>query len=459
MGPKVRFLHTADIHLGRPLNSGGQKPPPSLADLFRGAGYRALKSIVDQALKHEVDFILIAGDLYDQEARSVKASRFLLEQCQRLEKKDIAVYIIAGNHDFRGRKREPFTLPENVFILGSKEVETEEFTSPGGQVGARIMGQSYRSRFESRKMYSYYTAPDRASLNLGLLHTQLDPQNKNYVPVKKSDLRAKEDIHYWALGHIHEPQILNRKLPAVVFSGTPQGRDVGETGLKGCFLVEMDTTNKPDIKFLPTSPVVFRKIFVDINSSSGRKPQNLSDLEELLYDKAETILKEDPRETVNFFEQDKAKILLPEGGSPVQGYIVRWVVKGRGPVHDLIAENRTEVTAEIISGLNDMFAEQDPFLWTHSLLFHTGQQLPGIDELQESNQLYKEIAGVVEDALQDEELKKELLASWGRIWEGSSDHEAGDPDKFYPDQETVEDLLAEAQQKIIGELFAEGEEE
>src|SRR6056297_2864523 len=98
MNNKLKFMHTADIHLGRPLSFSGN-PPQELLDIFNKAGESALKRLVNKSIENMVDFIIIAGDLYDLEARSVKSSRFFLEQCQKLENEDIPVYIISGNHD------------------------------------------------------------------------------------------------------------------------------------------------------------------------------------------------------------------------------------------------------------------------------------------------------------------------------------------------------------------------
>src|SRR6056297_1641385 len=98
MNNKLKFMHTADIHLGRPLSFAGN-PPQELLDIFNKAGEAALKRLVEKSIENEADFIIIAGDLYDLEARSVKSSRFFLKQCKILQKENIPVYIISGNHD------------------------------------------------------------------------------------------------------------------------------------------------------------------------------------------------------------------------------------------------------------------------------------------------------------------------------------------------------------------------
>lgn len=126
MTKKFKFIHTADIHLGRPLSYGGN-PDEELLDIFSQAEQKSLQRLVDKAITEKVDFIVISGDLYDREARSVSSSRFFLKLCQKLNNEGIYIYIISGNHDPAGRKKEPFELPENVHFFSSEEVEIKEF--------------------------------------------------------------------------------------------------------------------------------------------------------------------------------------------------------------------------------------------------------------------------------------------------------------------------------------------
>ena len=59
-------------------------------------------------LKEEVDFVLIVGDLFDSENRTLRQV-FLKEQFMRLEKEQIFVYISHGNHD---------PLTEKLLMIG-----------------------------------------------------------------------------------------------------------------------------------------------------------------------------------------------------------------------------------------------------------------------------------------------------------------------------------------------------
>ncbi len=464
MSESIKFLHTADVHLGRSLNPGRCEPPEEKIKLFQDAGEIALKRIVDLAIAEEVDFLLIAGDLHDRRARSVKASRFLQEQCRRLKKADISLYAISGNHDPGAGEREPFRLPDNVQIFSSEEVEMKEYRSDPPRV--RILGQSYRSRAEPRKMYTCYSPPDNGggSFNIGLLHTHLDPDNRRYVPVSLEELKEKNEIDYWALGHIHRPAVLCSSGPAVVYPGTPQPRTVlSGPGPGGCFLVEMDLGDPeaaPELKFAPISPVKFIRHKVDTEKSSI-SVQNLSDLERLLEKRASELLERVSSNELDFYgiENDSVSILSSqteraEKSIYLKGNVVRWHIVGRGKIHKMVEDNKDETVEELIKSLNRRFAGSGsrPFLWTHSLMLDTAPRLPDESELKD-NELYQEISSMLQEVQGDEKMEKELINSWGQVWQGDPQFEDRRPDRFYPDEETKEEILEAARRRIIAELF------
>lgn len=74
----VRFVHAADLHLGSPLETRDVESE-QLQRYLRDATYTAFERIVDLTIEEAVDFILVAGDLYDQKNRSVRANEFLGE--------------------------------------------------------------------------------------------------------------------------------------------------------------------------------------------------------------------------------------------------------------------------------------------------------------------------------------------------------------------------------------------
>ncbi|NLA57553.1 MAG: DNA repair exonuclease, partial [Firmicutes bacterium] len=372
MSASVRFLHTADLHLGIPVQgfSGASK---ELESRLLQASFETWRRICDAALAYDVDFVLIAGDVYHQEARSVKAARCLQEGVRRLGEAGIEVYAVYGNHDFLGERHELLDMPENFHACPADEPGVYE-VKKGGVTAARILGVSYKSRRESRPLYSMLRPPDDAVINIGLLHTALDPQNRNYVPCSIQDLLHQQYMDYWALGHVHQPWIIRSGLPAIAFPGTPQGRHPGERGVGGCLLVELGPGKVGEIRFIPISPFVWMELDVAVDEPWENEPiGNLSDLERLLVARAEELLQ---GETI------MPDIPLADPGWQPEGYLVRWVLTGRGPVHELLTGAEEEID-ELLYCLRDL-QEREPFLWTESIQVQTGPALPQWEAMLES---------------------------------------------------------------------------
>ncbi len=84
----VRFLHTADLHLGSQLKTQHREAPGSITTLD-SAIYTAVERLFDTAIDEDIVFVVIAGDLYDEDSRNVKANTFLKEQFDRLADRNI----------------------------------------------------------------------------------------------------------------------------------------------------------------------------------------------------------------------------------------------------------------------------------------------------------------------------------------------------------------------------------
>ena len=62
----------------------------------------------------------MAGDLFDEQDRSVRAQTMLRKEMERLEMNGIDVYVIHGNHDHLNGEWIHLGLPENVHIFSDK---------------------------------------------------------------------------------------------------------------------------------------------------------------------------------------------------------------------------------------------------------------------------------------------------------------------------------------------------
>lgn len=254
----IRFIHTADLHLDSPFKGMTGLPAERLATL-RDSTFTAFANLIRYAVETKPDFVLIVGDIYDGEDRSLRAQMKFHEGMEQLHAAGIPVFMSHGNHDHLAGNWTRFELPPNVHVFGG-DVEEVRLTIRGQAVS--IYGFSYKERHVRSKMVDGYpVAQDHDAIHIGMLHGSLagDETHAVYAPFTKSDLLAKH-YDYWALGHIHLRQQLHEE-PPIVYPGNVQGRHRNEAGVKGFYEVELSKTGV-SLQFIPTSALVFGRVDV-----------------------------------------------------------------------------------------------------------------------------------------------------------------------------------------------------
>ncbi|MFH0998433.1 MAG: DNA repair exonuclease [Pseudomonadota bacterium] len=231
----IRFVHAADAHIDSPLK-GLEAHEGAPVDVLRGATRRAFENLIQLAIDENIDFLVLAGDLYDGDWKDYSTGLFFRGQMVRLRDKGIPVYLIAGNHDAASVVSKKLSLPENVHVFSTRTPETLEVA--GHPVV--IHGRGFPNRAVPENIVLDYPAAVPYKFNIGLLHTSLTgrPGHDTYAPCSETDLRQK-GYGYWALGHIHQPEVISQD-PWIVFAGNCQGRDARETGPRGCQLVTVN---------------------------------------------------------------------------------------------------------------------------------------------------------------------------------------------------------------------------
>lgn len=252
----IRFIHTADLHLDSPFKGMSGLPEARWKQL-RDSTFEAFDRLIAYALAEQPDFMLITGDIYDGEDRSIRAQHRFRTGMQQLAEKRIPVFISYGNHDHLDGRWTRFELPDNVHVFGSS-VEQIELELQGSKI--KIAGFSYPKRhvreavieqFPEANLDDYY--------HIGMLHGSMDGDNSHavYAPFRKDQLLSK-NYDYWALGHIHMRQQLHSD-PAIVYPGNIQGRHRNEQGEKGFYEVTL-AKNETHLSFVPTSVIIFESM-------------------------------------------------------------------------------------------------------------------------------------------------------------------------------------------------------
>ena len=256
----MRFIHAADLHIDSPLR-GLSRYPGAPLDRLRGATRRALERLVDLALAEQVDFVLLAGDLYDRDWPDFHTGLFVRGQMVRLGQAGIRVFIVQGNHDAHGVITRQVSWPDNVKLFSSHSAQTEHWP----ELDVAIHGRSFPDRAVPEDLVPAYPPAVPNCFNIGLLHTSLTGMegHDTYAPTSVDVLRTK-GYDYWALGHVHQRQVVSQQ-PRVVFPGNLQGRHARETGAKGCELV---TVQGADIRseFFALDVVRWHQLELDISA-------------------------------------------------------------------------------------------------------------------------------------------------------------------------------------------------
>ncbi|MAU23076.1 MAG: DNA repair exonuclease [Martelella sp.] len=230
-----RFIHAADLHLGSPL-SGLALKDRQIAERFAAAGRDAFTALIDCAIDSAVDFMVIAGDVYDGAWRDNSVGLFFNREIARLSRVEIPVYFLRGNHDAESIVTRTIAMPEGVHEFSTRQPET--FTIEPLKVA--LHGQGFADRVAGDNLALAYPPAVPGHFNIGVLHTSLSgrPPHAVYAPCTPADL-ASRGYDYWALGHVHAFEEVSAD-PLTLYPGNLQGRNIRETGDKGAVLVTVE---------------------------------------------------------------------------------------------------------------------------------------------------------------------------------------------------------------------------
>lgn len=284
MASSVTFLHAADLHLGAPFR-GLRALSDAWADRLLKAIPEAYDRVVETALRRKVDFVVIAGDVFDTSHASYADYRHFFEGLCRLEAANIPVYLCTGNHDpYTTWRQDFFALPGNATMFSAEHPSFALYERDGRPLcvlgGRGYYNQAWSvdediaqgiTRNEAERVLGAPAA--EAPFGVGVLHTGLDLDPAKAPTSPSNLLRAGFD--YWALGHIHKRCVIPEDNPRLSFSGCIQGRDIKETGERGVNIVTLEQGKPNLVEFVPTASVVWQRMKVDVSACT-----NLSEVEE-----------------------------------------------------------------------------------------------------------------------------------------------------------------------------------
>lgn len=257
----MKFIHTADLHLDSPLR-GLSSYPDAPAERLRTATRDAFERLVTVAIDEKVDFMVIAGDVYDGDWKDFNTGLFFVRQMGRLRQAGIPVYLLYGNHDADSEMTKGLELPDNVHAFGSRKAETFRIEP----LKVALHGRSFKVAATTENLLPGYPMPVAGWLNIGVLHTALEglTEHPKYAPCTVPELQAK-GYQYWALGHVHEQRI-ERGDTTIAYPGNLQGRHIRETGPRGALLVSAEGGEINEVERVEVDVLRWHALAVDVSA-------------------------------------------------------------------------------------------------------------------------------------------------------------------------------------------------
>ncbi len=342
--------------------------------MLRDAPRAAFRNLIDEAISEHVDFMVISGDLYDGDWPDFNTGLFFAQEMGRLNREDIPVFIVHGNHDAESKLTKTLPLPDNVTIFSSRKAETHYLKS----LHVALHGQSFRTAKIEKNLAVDYPAAATNYFNIGVLHTAVEgyAAHAHYAPCSISDL-VEKGYDYWALGHVHEHKILNRE-PLITFPGNLQGRHIRETGPRGAILVTVEN-EKPDIKRLFVDTV--RWHWIDIDAAEAN---SLQDVVHLTRNELEALLR----------TSDKGLTL-----------VARVIINGRTRTHGELFGLERQLREEILATAN---ALSDSRLWIEKVIIDT---TPALDHaaIEARSDAIADMQGYLDRAGNNHELQQRIV--------------------------------------------------
>lgn len=273
----MRFLHTADWHIGKTI-ARRQRLDEAAA---------ALRQMVEIAVEERVDAVLVCGDVYEHLAPSAEAEGIVYDTLLALERHRIAVVITPGNHDAPRRWSVIAPLLNRFAVQVVPEVRRPdrggvvEIAARDGKTVAQVAALPWvmpHRMFSHVEMMGLAEAPNQAFADemarlIGALTRGLDPRKctifaahlfvggaaigggERSLTIGETfavTAQALPQVQYVALGHVHRPQRVPGSAVPARYSGSLLQLDFGEVGQdKSVVIVAVEPGKPADVREVP----------------------------------------------------------------------------------------------------------------------------------------------------------------------------------------------------------------
>jgi DNA repair protein SbcD/Mre11 len=318
--PDFRLLLTGDLHIGR---SSSRIPVGVSPDSLRAA--TAWDRIVQLAIEEKVDAVLLSGDIADEQNKFWEAIGPLEAGVRLLTENGIHTVAVAGNHDFEVLGKLATQLAGNFTLLGRnghwERITLENQTGPV----LHIDGWSFKSRHVDRSpLDDYEYSTDPVVPTLGLVHGDLNAAGSHYAPLDQRQLEtAGPDA--WLLGHVHKPQLIDGNL-WILYPGSPQALDFGETGKHGPWIAEIRNGRIETPEQIQLSTVWYESLSVDATG---------------------VAVEDDLRSEIKDALRARGDSITGSAGSSLENIVMRLRVEGHSALAGSVADSMQEIERDL----------------------------------------------------------------------------------------------------------------
>ena len=207
----MKFAHLADCHL-----DGWRQPELNMLNL------QSFQKTLAICIKEKVDFILIAGDLFDSSYPSIDILKEAFKEFRRINEADIPVFIIAGSHDYSASGRTFLdVLEKSGFcknVANYEERNGHIVLQPTIYKNVAIYGYpGKKSGLEVDEIEGIKLQDSPGLFKILMLHTTIKSVVSN-PKIKCVDDSKLPNVNYLALGHLHINYSKNGKVyPGPIF--------------------------------------------------------------------------------------------------------------------------------------------------------------------------------------------------------------------------------------------------
>lgn len=259
----MRFLHTADLHLGKRVNGFSM-----LSDQRE-----ILRQIKELAVREKCGGLLIAGDIYDRPSPGGEAIALFDEFLCGVAEAGIRVFAVSGNHDSPERVAYLGELLEASGVVVSRKfngkLQKTTLEDEEGKLNLYLMpclrASMVRPFFPEKEIVSCEDAvravlesepPEAGARSILIGHqwiTGAEPGGSEEMPVGDLDHVSAElfdRFDYVALGHIHGSQQIGRK--TLRYSGSPLKYSFSEAShTKSVTIVDVREAGNVEVRTVP----------------------------------------------------------------------------------------------------------------------------------------------------------------------------------------------------------------